>query len=87
MKELVEKVMRLLEESKGYLITDDKDIEIEDALISCTEDGLDIMYDNDEIYMRYDDIINIVFDEVGSTIIATIFTNDNKSLLVCIYNE
>lgn len=84
MKRLVEKVLDLLEESNGYWVTDNHDINTDNIMIWKTNDTLEIVdCDTDEeIHINFNDIIGIVFDKIQDMIVSVIKLKNRPDVLI-----
>ena len=82
MELLIDKVLHLFEQSECYWITDNRNINTDNVLIWKEKDSINILYDNEWLNIKYDDIIDIAFNKVQNMIVSTIKVTSRPSILI-----
>ena len=84
METLVNVLFNLIEESNGFWITDNKNIngDIHDIYLEKDDKSIYMMYDNDEMRINFTDIIGITFDKINIMIVAALKIKNKSNLLI-----
>lgn len=84
MKQLVDMVLNLLDESTGFWMTDNHEINTDNTMIWRTEDTLEIVdCDNDiEVHIGFNDIIGITFSNFQDMIISVLKLKNRPDVLI-----